>query len=149
VVEQQEQGPSLISTQRRLFVEGAGLRCRAILLASNVGHWSGPLKPRVGVSCFRRLIIFKRWPRRKPYSRAEKPPIAFICELKKQGRIGPVLRGEGQFAISDCASAAQWHLKSQRNKSRIKCWEKGLVPSRLASRLGAQEFSSSCVNPDT
>jgi hypothetical protein len=40
-------------------------------------------------------------------SRAENPPIAFVCELKKQIRNGLVLLGEGQFAISDRADAAQ------------------------------------------
>lgn len=37
---------------------------------------------------------------------AEKPPIAFICELKKQVRNGLLLRGEGQSAVSDRAGAA-------------------------------------------
>jgi hypothetical protein len=65
-----------------------------------------PLKPHLGVSCFWRLLIFVKWPRRTPLSRAENPPIAFICELKKQVRIGLVLLGEGQSAISDRAGAA-------------------------------------------
>ena len=77
--------PSLISTQRRLFVEGAWRR---------FGHWSGPLKPRVVV-----------WPRRKPFSRAESPPIALISELKEQVRIGAIAAGEGKFSISDRAKA--------------------------------------------
>ena len=55
----------------------------------------------VGVSCFWRLLIFAGWPGRKPFSGAEKPPIAFIGELKKQGRLDLVLFGEGQSAISD------------------------------------------------
>ena len=50
-------------------------------------------------------------------SRAENPPIAFICELKKQVRIGLVLLGEGQSAISDRAGAA--HAISNANATRI------------------------------
>src|SRR4029077_9773872 len=76
-----------------------------------------PLKPRVGVSCFWRLLIFAGWPRRTPLSRAENPPIAFVCELKKQVRIGLVLLGEGQSAISDRAGAA--HGISNPNATRI------------------------------
>lgn len=64
------------------------------------------IKPVLGVSCFWRLLIFAEWPRRTPFSGAEKPPIAFICELKKQVRNGLLLRGEGQSAISDRAGAA-------------------------------------------
>ena len=56
------------------------------------------------------------WPRRKPFSGAEKPPIAFIRDLKKQVRIGPLLRGEGKFAISDRAKAA--HGISNPNATR-------------------------------
>jgi hypothetical protein len=41
-----------------------------------------------------------------PFCRTENPPIAFICELKKQVRNGLVLLGEGQSAISDRADAA-------------------------------------------
>ena len=62
-----------------------------------------PLKPHAS---FWRLLIFAGWPCRTPFSRAENPPIAFIRELKKQVRIGLVLRGEGQSAISDRAGAA-------------------------------------------
>jgi hypothetical protein len=62
------------------------------------------------------LIIFEGWPSRKPFSGAEKPPIAFICELEKQIRIGPFLRGEGEFAISDRAKAA--HGNSNPNATR-------------------------------
>ena len=64
------------------------------------------LPPKSRVSCFWRLLIFAVWPGRKPFGRAENPPIAFICELKKQVRIGLVLLGEGQSAISDRAGAA-------------------------------------------
>jgi hypothetical protein len=69
------------------------------------GLWL-PLNPCVGITCFRRLIIFEGWQRRTPVSRAENPPIAFLCEPNKQVRIGPFLGGEGKFAISDCAKAA-------------------------------------------
>jgi hypothetical protein len=68
-------------------------------------YWSGPLKPRVGV-----------WLRRKPLSRAKNPPIALICELKKQVRIGAIVAGEGKFAISDRAKAA--HVKNPRQQDR-------------------------------
>jgi hypothetical protein len=46
------------------------------------------------------------WPGRKPLSRAENPPVAFICELKKQVRVGLVPRGEGQSAIPGRADVA-------------------------------------------
>ena len=62
------------------------------------------------------MVILEGWPSRKPFSRAEKPPIAFICELEKQVRIGPFLRGEGKFAISDCAKTA--HGNSNPNATR-------------------------------
>jgi hypothetical protein len=55
---------------------------------------------------------FAGWPRRTPLSRAENPPIAFVCELKKQVRIGLV-----QSAISDRAGAA--HGISNPNATRI------------------------------
>ena len=71
----------------------------------NVGLWV-PLKPPPRVSCFWRLLFSEGWPRRTPFSRAENPPIAFICKLKKQVRRGLVLRGEGQSAISDRAGVA-------------------------------------------
>jgi hypothetical protein len=89
------------------------------LLASgfNVGHWSGPLKPRVGV-----------WPRRKPFSRAKNPPIALICELKEQGRIGAIVAGEGKFAISDRAKTA--HVKNPTQQHKNSNRGSGLVPVR-------------------
>jgi hypothetical protein len=37
---------------------------------------------------------------------AENPPIAFICELKKQVRRSLILLGEGQSALSDRAGVA-------------------------------------------
>ena len=76
-------------------------------LVFNVGHVMGPTQTGPsGVSCFWLLLIFAEWPRRTPFSGAEKPPIAFICELKKQVRNGLLLRSEGQSAISDRAGAA-------------------------------------------
>ena len=60
-----------------------------------------PLKPHPGVSWW--LLIFAGWPRRTPFSGAKKPAITFICKLKKQVRLGLVLFGEGQSAISDRA----------------------------------------------
>jgi len=86
-----------------------------------------PLKPELGVSCFWRLLFFEGWPRRSPFSRAEDPPIAFIRELRKQLRIGLVLLGEGQSAISYRAGVARGHLKSQRNRTRI-----SFVPTEAA-----------------
>ena len=85
-------------------------------ISTSVIVWVGPLKPRLGVSL---LLIFAEWPRRTPFSGAEKPPVAFICELKKQVSNGLVLRGQGQSAISDRAGVAYGHLKSQRNITRI------------------------------
>jgi hypothetical protein len=64
------------------------------------------LKPHLGVSCIWRLLNFAVWPGRKPFGGAENPPIGFICELKKQVRLGHVLFGEGQSAISDRAGIA-------------------------------------------
>jgi hypothetical protein len=76
-------------------------------------QWA-PLIPSI-CSCFSWLIIFEGWPRRKPFSGAEKPPIAFICELEKQIRVGPFLRGEGKFTVSDRANA---HGNSNTNATR-------------------------------
>jgi hypothetical protein len=70
----------------------------------NVGSLDGSRSNRV--SCIWRLLIFAVWPGRKPFSGAENPPIAFICELKKQVRRGLILLGEGQSAISDRAGVA-------------------------------------------
>jgi hypothetical protein len=58
------------------------------------------------VSRLGRLLIFVIWPRRSPFSGAEKSPIAFICELKKQIGIGLVIRREGQPAVPNCAAVA-------------------------------------------
>ena len=83
-----------------------------------------PLNPRLGVSCFWRLLIFAEWPRRTPFSGAEKPPIAFICELKKQVRNGLLLRGEGQSAISDRAGVAHGLSNPNATKRGLKCRKK-------------------------
>jgi len=97
----------------------------------NVGYcyWSGPLKPRVGV-----------WPGRKPFSREENSPIAFICELTEQVRIGPILAGEGQFAISDRANAA--HVKNPKQTGIQKYRGRGLVPVRRLARATGARFTS-------
>ena len=71
--------------------------------STSVIVWIVPLKLYPGVSCFWWLLIFVGWPGRTPFSRAENPPIAFICELKKQVRLGRVLLGEDKPAISDRA----------------------------------------------
>jgi hypothetical protein len=84
------------------------------------------LKPHLGVSCFWRLLNFAVWPGRKPFGGAENPPIGFICELKKQVRLGPVLFGEGQSAISDRAGIA--HGISNPNP-RSHRRHKGLKPA--------------------
>ena len=119
---------------------GAGLRSRALPrftpgaglehISASVIVWVGPLKPRLGVPCFWRLLVFAGWLRRTPFSGAEKPPVAFICEPKKQVRNSLVLRGEGQSAISDRPGVAHGHLKSQRNITRIQLQENDLVPGR-------------------
>jgi hypothetical protein len=106
-----------------------------------------PLRPRL-CSCFRWRLIFARWPRRKtPLSRAEKPPIGFICELEKQIRVGPVLRGEGQFAISDRAKTA--HGFSQHNMTRFECMRKcGSRPAAgVASGPDRRSLSGRCFGP--
>jgi len=88
------------------------LRSRAFLFAP-AAFFVRELRP-----CHWWRLIFEGWPRRKPFSRAEKPPIAFIRELKKQVRVGPNPAGEGQFAISDRAKVA--HGNSNPNATRIK-----------------------------
>jgi hypothetical protein len=103
--------------------------------STSVIVWVGPLKPHLGVSRFwHRLIVAGTPGDPKPFSGAEKPPIAFICELEKQVRRGLVLRSEGQSAISDRAGVA--HGISNRSatergfKYRKKIWF-------LAARLDA------------
>ena len=91
-----------------------------------------PLKPHAS---FWRLLIFAGWPGRTPFSRAENPPIAFIRELKKQVRIGLVLRGEGQSAISDRAGAAHGISNPNATERGFKYRKKDLVPGR--PRLGS------------
>jgi hypothetical protein len=76
----------------------------------------GSPKPRLGVSCFWWLLIFAVRPGRKPFSGAESPPIAFICELKKQVRNGLVPRDEGQSAISDRAGVAHGPISNPNAK---------------------------------
>ena len=82
--------------------------------------WVVPLKPPPRVSCFWRLFIFAKWPGRTPFSGAEKPLIAFICELKKQVRRGLVLLGEGQFAISDRSGVAHGISNPTQQKGGFK-----------------------------
>ena len=92
------------SRERASFgIRTAGLRSRASRCRSAL---SLPLKQEPGVFCLWPLLIFAGWQRRTPFSRAEDSPIAFICELKKQVRNGPVLLGESQLAISFRADAA-------------------------------------------
>jgi hypothetical protein len=67
-------------------------------------------------SCFWRLLILEGWPGRKPFGGAEKPPITFIRELMQQVRLGVVLLGEGQSAISDGAGVAHG-ISLQRNRT--------------------------------
>ena len=50
--------------------------------------------------------MFGRWRDRKPFGGAEKPPITFIRELMQQVRLGLVLLGAGQSAISVGAGVA-------------------------------------------
>jgi hypothetical protein len=66
-------------------------------------------------------------------SGAEKSPIAFICELKKQVRFGLVVLGERKPAISNGAGVA--HVSNpQRNIMGIQAQEKDLVPRSAAGR---------------
>jgi hypothetical protein len=44
-------------------------------------------------------------------------PIALICELKEQVRIGAIVAGEGKFAISDRAKAAHVKDPTQQDKN--------------------------------
>jgi hypothetical protein len=89
-----------------------------------------PLKPRLDVFCFWRLLIFAEWPRRTPFSGAEKSPIAFICELKKQVHFGLVVLGERKLAISDRAGVARVSNPQRNRDSSIekrfgscqRCW---------------------------
>ena len=78
-----------------------------------------PHKPRLGVSCFWRLLVFAVWPGGKPFRGAEKPPIAFICQLKKQVRVGLVRCCEGEPAISERAGVGDGHLTSSADANRL------------------------------
>jgi len=100
-----------------------------------------PLKPHLGVSCIWRLLNFALWPGRKPFGGAENSPIGFICELKKQVRLCPVLFGEGQSAISDRAGVAHGHLKSRHNRTRLKVQEKRFGSGPLAGATEAAKGS--------
>ena len=91
-----EKGAASLHAGRPVF--GIGFQRRSIVRV--------PLKPHLGVSCIWRLLNFAVWPGRKPFGGAENSPIGFICELKKQVRLCPVLFGEGQSAISDRARIA-------------------------------------------
>jgi hypothetical protein len=86
----------VVNAGRRQYLEGTerGALVPRLCLRQvfNVGHSMG--QPFL-CSCFSRRLIFEGWPSRNPFGRAEKPPIAFICDLEKQIRIGPVLRGRG------------------------------------------------------
>src|ERR1700738_9261 len=79
---------------------------RIIVSHFNVGIEMSPLRLCLGVSCFWGLLISDRWPDRKPFGGAEKPAITFIRELMQQVRLGVVLLGEGQSAVSDGAGVA-------------------------------------------
>jgi hypothetical protein len=91
-----EKGAASLHAGRPVF--GIGFQGRSIVRV--------PLKPHLGVSCIWRLLNFAVWPGRKPFGGAENSSIGFICELKKQVRLCPVLFGEGQSAISDRARIA-------------------------------------------
>jgi len=82
--------------------------------------WVVPLKPPPRVSSFWRLLIFARKPGRTPFRGAEKPLIAFICELKKQVRRGLVLLGKGQSAISDRPGVAHGISNPTQQKGGFK-----------------------------
>ena len=124
--------PVLIITSRAASLRagrprfGAGFQRRLLWL---------PLKPHAS---FWRLRIFAGWPGRTPFSRAENPPIAFIRELKKQVRIGLVLRGEGQSAISDRAGAAHGISNPNATERGFKYRKKDLVRGRPLARCAIE-----------
>src|SRR5882672_9963238 len=95
-----------------------------------------PHPPFLGVSCFWRLFIFAKWPGRTPFSGAEKPLIAFICELKKQVRRGLVLLGEGQFAISDRSGVAHGISNPTQQKDDSTTGKRFGFGQRWRSRAG-------------
>jgi hypothetical protein len=103
-----------------------------------------PLKPCLDVS----LLIFA--PGRTPFGRAENPPIAFICELKKKVRRGLVLLGKGQSAISDRAGVAHGIPNPNATKHGFKYRKKILVPRRPTGsgqrwRTGPVRFEGSAA----
>ena len=67
-------------------------------------------------------------------SRAENPPVAFICELKKQVRVGLVPRGEGQSAIPGRADVA--HRISHLNDTGTMIWFRSGLPYRASLDRG-------------
>jgi hypothetical protein len=88
------------------------------LTFSPVIEWL-PLRRPPDVACFW-LLIFAGEPGRTPFSGAEKPPIAFVCELKEQVHVGLVIGGESQSAISDRASVAHGIFKSHATEKGFK-----------------------------
>src|SRR5207344_3425618 len=94
-----------------------------------------------------RLLIFAGWPGRTPFSRTENPPIAFIRELKKQVRIGLVLRGEGQSTISDRAGAAHGISNPNATERGFKYRKKDLVPGRPLARCATEGIARHPFSP--
>ena len=74
------------------------------------------------------------------------PHIAFICEFKKQVRIGLDLRGEGQSAISDRATAAHGisNPSATEQRNRTKIWFRAVRTGALPEghREAAGSFSA-------
>jgi hypothetical protein len=82
-----------------------------------------------------------------PLSRAENPPIAFVCELNKQVRIGLVLLGEGQSAISDRAGAAHGISNPNATERGFKYRKKGLVRGRPLARCAIAGIARHIYSP--
>jgi hypothetical protein len=76
---------------------------------------------------------------RTPFSGAEKPPIAFICELKKQVRRGVVLPGEGQSAILDRSTVAHG-ISNPTQEGGFNSWKRIWFRAALASPCRAARF---------
>jgi hypothetical protein len=102
----------------------------ALTFSASLMQWVS-LKPKLGVTCFWRLLILVGWPGRKPLSRAENPAVAFIRELKKQVRVGLLPRGEGQSAIPGRADAVH-------GTSRFNATEQDLVTVGLPERASLE-----------
>jgi hypothetical protein len=95
-----------------------------------------------GISCFWRLLIFERPPGRKPFRGAEHPPIIFICKLEKQVRIGPIVSGEGQSAISErprTAHESQTPSQHGAGSSTEESFGSGRSPGSAARIRGLSE----------